>query len=56
MTRPVGQWLARSKSTLLNRFLNVLVSVMSWRSEGKVLITFGQFQSEIFRGCDFTVD
>jgi len=31
-----SQWYARSKSTLLSRFLNVLVSVMWWRSEGRV--------------------
>ena len=36
-----SQWYARSKSTLLSRFLNVLVSVMSWRSEGRVFQVAG---------------
>ena len=36
-----SQWYARSKSTLLSRFLNVLVSVMWWRSEGRVFQAAG---------------
>ena len=36
-----SQWNARSKSTLLSRFLNVLVSVMWWRSEGRVFQAAG---------------
>ena len=34
MSANSSQWSARSKSTLLSRFLNVPVSVMSWSSEG----------------------
>ena len=36
-----SQWYARSKNTLLSRFLNVLVSVMWWRSEGRVFQAAG---------------
>ena len=36
-----SQWYARSKSTLLSRLLNVLVSVMWWRSEGRVFQAAG---------------